>query len=71
MFKHNDMGTHNKPVKLDKIIGGIRKCLFSARFRIILMVSVLAVISTVSAVEGGEDFFINFLLKFKKENFFI
>ena len=62
MFKHNDMGTHNKPVKLDKIIGGIRKCLFSARFRIILMVSVLAVISTVSAVAAVEYSYISSLI---------
>lgn len=67
MFKHNDMGTHNKPVKLDKIIGGIRKCLFSARFRIILMVSVLAVISTVSAVAAVEYSYISSLINSRKD----
>ena len=60
-------GTHNKPVKLDKIIGGIRKCLFSARFRIILMVSVLAVISTVSAVAAVEYSYISSLINSRKD----
>lgn len=67
MFKHNYMGTHNKSFKLDKIIAGIRKFLFSARFRIILMISLLSIISTVSAVAAVEYSYISSLITAKKD----
>lgn len=67
MFKHNDLGTHNKLFKTGKLISGIHRCFLSARFRIILMISVLTVISTVFAVFAVKYSYIASLINAKKD----
>ena len=67
MFKHIDIGTHNKSFKSGKLLTGIRRCIFSARFRIILMMSVLAVISVISVVLALKYSYIESLINKRKE----
>ena len=67
MFKHNYKRTQGKSLKLNRVISGLRRVVFSARFRIILIVSVLAVISTVSAVAAVEYSYVNSLINSRKD----
>lgn len=67
MFKHISKGTHSKSLKPDKILSGIRKGMLSIRFRIVLMVSVLAGIATVSAVSAVEYSYMNSLINTRKD----
>ena len=67
MFKHIDIGTHNKSFKSGKLLTGILRCIFSARFRIILMMSVLSVISVISVVLALKYSYIESLINKRKE----
>ncbi len=75
MFKHSYKGTPKRTHKekqkvsarLNRAVAGIRRCLFSARFRIILMVAVLSIISTVSAVAAVHYSYISSLVNARKD----
>lgn len=67
MFKHSDIGTHKKPSKYKKAADRFYKVLFSARFKVVLLVAVLSIISTVASVRAVEYSYVSSLIDARKQ----